>query len=321
MEIILANHGTYPAASAAKARGVPDKRRGMLESDLDRALTDEILHEQEEAGLDLVTDGQVAWSDPVSPLLAPLDGVRLGGMERFLDTDRLFRRPVVTARLRHRAPILAGAYRFAALAARLPVKAVLTGPHTLANLCVLATTAYRSTAALAADLSMILREEILALVAAGARHIQIDEPLILARPNDIRLLREILEPLYDACAGRAALAVATYFADAAPLFAQLNSLPADIVSLDLVSSPSLAEAIALTGSSKVLALGLVDGRSARLEDPSALAPLLGRLLHRYVHDEVYIQPSCGLGGLRRSEATAKLRLLPAVRTLFAKGPA
>jgi 5-methyltetrahydropteroyltriglutamate--homocysteine methyltransferase len=312
MQIHLANHSSYPrgpdSGHAPPRPGPPAER--------ERAEIDEIVHEQEGAGLDIVTDGQIAWNDPVSHLLAPLDGVRLNGRQSFLDTDRAFLQPIVTAKLRHRAPILADDFRLAALAARVPVKAVLTGPHTLANLCVVATTAYRSIPALAADLSVILREEILSLVAAGARFIQVDEPLILARPQDVRLLRELLEPLHDACAGRAVLAVATYFADATPLYAQLNSLPADIIALDLAARPSLADAVADTGSGKVLALGLVDGRSAEMEDPFELARLLGRLLHRYVHDEVYVQPSCGLERLARPEAAAKLRLLSAVRSRF-----
>jgi 5-methyltetrahydropteroyltriglutamate--homocysteine methyltransferase len=307
MEIRLANHSSYP-------RG-PDSER------TERCIIDEILHEQEAAGLDFVTDGQIGWRDPVSHLLAPLDGVRLGGRERLLDTDRTYLQPVIVAKLRHRAPILTPAYRLAALAARAPVKAVLTGPHTLANLCVIATTAYRSTAALAGDLSIILREEIASLVESGARLIQVDEPLILTRPSDIRLLRELLEPLHDACGERARLVVATYFADATPLYAQLNSLPADVIALDLAGYPALADAVFDTGAGKLLALGLLDGRSPQPESANAVARLLHRLLHRYVHDEVYVQPSCGLDRLERRHARAKLELLADVGRSFTAGAA
>ena len=66
-------------------------------------MVDEIIHEQEEAGLDFVTDGQVSWADPVSHLLAPLDGVRTDGLLRFLDTNFYFRQPVIEARLSHLA--------------------------------------------------------------------------------------------------------------------------------------------------------------------------------------------------------------------------
>lgn len=100
------------------------------------------------------------------------------------------------------------------------------------------------------------------------------------------------------------------------MYAQLNSMPADIVALDLISSPQLVDVIAATGASKALGLGVVDGRTPGLEDPSALAQQIDRMLSRYAFDAVHLMPSCGLASLPRACAQAKLALLASVRGLL-----
>jgi methionine synthase II (cobalamin-independent) len=57
------------------------------------------VREQEEAGLDLVTDGQIRWYDPVSHLAGKLEGVKINGLLRFFDTNFYFRQPIITAKL------------------------------------------------------------------------------------------------------------------------------------------------------------------------------------------------------------------------------
>jgi methionine synthase II (cobalamin-independent) len=247
MRVLLANHSSYP--------GVPGA------SDLTR-----VLGEQVAAGLDLVTDGQLGWDDAIAPVTARIDGVRCGALTTLPGLADAFRQPIVQAKLRRHRALYLDAYRGAAALTQARLKAVLTGPYTLAHCAALATTAYRSADDLADDLSAILAQEVGALIAAGAAAIQIDEPLILAHPRDIRRVRLLLEPLYDAAGGRAPVMVSTYGADAGPLYAQLNSLPADVIAVDCAGRPGMCDAIADTGAGKILALGIVDGRSAARED-------------------------------------------------------
>jgi len=106
--------------------------------------------------------------------------------------------------------------------------------------------------------------------------------------------------------------LATYDGDAAPLYAQLNSVPADIIALDFASSATLAEVIVSTGASKELGLGLVDGRSPLLEDPQQVAADVRAVLRRYPFEQIHLLPSCGLGSLPRDYARAKLAHLAAI---------
>jgi 5-methyltetrahydropteroyltriglutamate--homocysteine methyltransferase len=299
MRILLANHSSYPGGSS------------------DAELT-RVLGEQARAGLDLMTDGQLGWADPITPLFGALDGVRLGGAITLPGIAGSFRRPVIQAKLRRHAPLCLERFRRAAAVGARPLKAVLTGPYTLAQAAEIATTAYRSADQLADEISALLAQEVAALADAGAPAVQIDEPLIVHRPHDIRRLRELLEPMYDAAGGRAQMIVATYGLDAAALYAQLNSLPADVIAVDCAGRPAICDAIAETGSGKPLALGIVDAASA-LEDPVRVAHLCERLLRRYIHPTVWLQPARGLAALTAAQAQAKLALLEPVRAQLRPG--
>jgi 5-methyltetrahydropteroyltriglutamate--homocysteine methyltransferase len=300
MRIVCATHGALPFASASPA-------------DDEVAAT---VRRQVDDGMDVVTDGQPGWRDPVTPMMAPLNGVRLGAPCALPLGLALAARPVVEARLRRLHSPLLDAYRRAAPHASRPLKVVVTGPYTLAVGAEIATTAYRHVADLAAHLGTLLAQEVTALVVAGARVVQIDEPLLLARPDDAKLVRALLEPLVDAAQGATVL-VATYGADAGACYAQLNSLPGDLIAIDCARRPDVLAAIADTGAGKPLALGVVDATDPAVEDADALARLLERLLARYVHDTVWVQPSAGLRALPVDTAHAKLSALARATAVYA----
>lgn len=324
MEFLLQNHSSYPRIGDTHAqqrlrRAHAARERGEIDAvsfaAIERAQIEETVHEQEQAGLDVVTDGQIRWDDPVSRVMGALDGVRINGLLRYFDTNFYFRQPVITGSVRRRHPILRDDFVIARRAATRCVKPVLPGPYTLARLSVLESGPYEDSATLARALSDVLRAEIKDLVTAGARMIQIEEPAILAHPADIRLLRKLLDPLW-AARGEAQLMVASYFGDAASLYAQLHSLPADILALDFSCSPTLLQTVAATGASKTLALGIVDGRNTRMEDAGTIARQVEMLLRRYELTTIHLLPSCGLEYLPRDSARAKLALLREIRRLL-----
>lgn len=302
MQILLANHSSYP-------RPEEDRSADAVAA---------VIREQEAAGLDIATDGQLTGAEATVEIIAAIDGVRLGAPIRPFGSRRSIPQPVIEKPLRRSRPLLATRFRHARSTARAQLKVAFTGPYTLARIARIATPAYANANALAVALSEILADEVRELAAAGTSLVQIDEPLILAHPGDVRWLRRLIEPLKHAAGDASQVAVTTFFADAEPLYAQLNSLPADILGLDLTQGSRLIDAVASTGASKVLAFGIVDGGSPALEAPDAAARILDRLLRRYVHDTIYLQPSCGLSHLDRTQAQSKLALLPRIRTRFVR---
>jgi 5-methyltetrahydropteroyltriglutamate--homocysteine methyltransferase len=324
MELILANHSSYPrigesAEYQALRRTIAQREKGeKTEADLRAAearMTELALTEQIEAGLDVVTDGQIRWHDPISHLAGKLGGIHINGLLRFFDTNFYFRQPVVEAKIERTKALVVEDFLFAQGKSSRPVKAVLTGPVTLARHSIAKNGMAGAFEKLVEGYTEALAPEVAALAAAGATLIQLEEPALLKRPEDWSLLERSL-PWLAAAKRSAQLALTTYFGDAAPLYARLQELPVDVLGFDFTYSPVLADVIARDGSSKTLALGLLDGRNTKLEDPNAVAKTLERVGSHLSSGRAYLTPSCGLEYLPRDRARGKLRHLATVQKTF-----
>lgn len=262
--------------------------------------------------MDVVTDGQLGHDNPFWSYLAEFDGVVAGEVVDLAG----FRcpRPVVNAPIRYRRGAALRLFR-AMTTARAQRKALMPGPYTLARWARIEGNTYSGVESLALALAEESAVVVAEFAAAGARFIQVEEPAALAPSADFRLLRRVCEPLWNA-RGRAALIVSTNRGDAEPVYAQLNSVAADFLGLDVVSSPRLLELIATAGSGLPLLLGVCDGGRGEIESAPALANRLAPVFNRYTFDELHLQPSCGLGGLPAPNAKAKLQLLAHVRGML-----
>jgi 5-methyltetrahydropteroyltriglutamate--homocysteine methyltransferase len=300
------------------------------------AMTRLALREQCEAGLDLLSDGQVRWHDPVSHVARGLAGFRIEGLLRYFDTNTYYRQPAAIGPIARERPSLVEAYRFATAAATpRPVKAIVTGPITLARLS-------RDARAhglhhLALEISSALNRELLDLESAGAALIQIDEPILARVRGDLGLARLAMRRLVAGLTS-ARVILATSFGDAMPLLPDLLTLPAAVFGLDIVATldrkkregtppgetaGAAAEVGALLaeglGPGGGLLLGVIDGRNTRLEDPDEtyehrVRPILKALLAaRGTLPEVHLAPNHGLEFLPRDTARRKMTVLAALR--------
>ena len=270
--------------------------------DVKRSVTADVVREQVDAGISLPADGEVTWYDSQSHFASRLDGFEIDGLIRYFDTNTYYRQPVVTGSVRWREPIVVDEWKYAASVASVPVKAVLTGPYTLANLA----KSDGGFKGLVRELADALAAEVRALRAAGTTHIQIDEPAITRAPRDISLLTEAIETL-AAEKGRAWLCVFTYFGGVASILKDLASMPIDNLGLDLVQGADNWKALARTRPSIPLTLGVIDARNTRSDDVAALATSLRELRGHVALDASYVSPSNGLEFLPRAKAREKLR--------------
>ena len=280
--------------------------------------------DQAAAGLDVLTDGQIRWHDAVSHVARGLAGFRIEGLLRYFDTNTYYRQPAAIGPVGRERPFLVEAYRFAAgAAAQRPVKAIVTGPLTLARLS--RDPRKRGFENLTLQIASALNREILDLEAAGAGLIQIDEPAIARHPGDAPLLRQTMRRLVSGLT-TARVLLATSFGDATPILDDLALCPADLIGLDVRQAVGDGDAAAfgarlagvLPGDTGV-ALGIVDGRNPRLEGVDEtyerlVRPILRALLasggsKRAVH----LTTSHGLEFLPRDVARAKMSVLAAIR--------
>jgi 5-methyltetrahydropteroyltriglutamate--homocysteine methyltransferase len=345
----LASTGSYPRigdgpdlqilrrATASIDRG--DRNTADL-LDAENEMTRLAIADQMRAGLEIITDGQIRWYDPISHTASKLDNIKIAGLQRYFDTNFYFRQPVITGIPKRNGALVAKDFSFARnalghlpapkhLAGKLTIKPVLTGPYTLAKFSVSSHSgngsaeSFSSLEARALAYADALAAEVLALTQIGASLIQIDEPAIIKYPEDWKIFEKALAPLVAARDKRAPegrrpeLALYVYFHDSAALYEKLIALDVDVIGLDFTYNPKLVELVTAAGSPKPLGLGLIDGRNTKLEDVGEVARQIDRLLPKINGGRAHLNASCGLEYLPRNRAFAKLELLAKIRAAVA----
>ena len=156
------------------------------------------IKQQEDAGVDVISDGEQRRDNFYSFLCEHLDGMRLMTMADLLDhvEDKAgfeallqaldvpayaIKNPTVVGRLHRREPLAARAAAFLRAHTRLPVKVTLPGPYLLSRsiwVKGLSSGVYPTRNALCDDVVRILREELAELAALGVEVVQFDEPVL-----------------------------------------------------------------------------------------------------------------------------------------------
>lgn len=300
--------GSYPrigdTEGLQKLRRAYTKREvGEISEEEFKKVEDEFamlaIKEQESAGLDIVTDGQIRWYDQISHLAKNIEGVKINGLLRFFDTNTYFRQPVIEGEMKPKGFPIADEFKFAKGVATKTLKAVLTGPYTLAKLS--KTESFGRTLE---GYTEYLKGE---MTRIPAEIIQIDEPAILKYP-DVNVLVDIISELKNVTKSEFLLHV--YFGDPTSLYEKLLELPCDSLGLDFTYSKNLVNKVAEVGSPKPLMLGIFDGRSTYIETDEDILPILEKILPRL--PKAYVSPSCGLEYLPREFAHRKLKTLVAM---------
>ena len=268
-------------------------------------VTVEVLQEQVDAGLDLVTDGQIRWADEQTYIAGKLDGFSISGLIRWFDTNMYYRQPVIEGAVSWHAPIAVRDYTFAAEHSAKPVKAVLTGPYTLARLSV--DKHYGSVAKATDALAEALNEEAKALQQAGATFIQFNEPAILSHKDDYPAFAAACSRLAAGLSAETALHL--YFGDADGIYPQVLDLPFDLIGLDFCMGAKNTQLLQRAPFKKKLGLGIVDARNTRLEAVDQIVDRIKSLSAGVSPDRIHVSPNMGLEFLPREVAQEKLRRL------------
>lgn len=318
--------GSYPKIPDPPAPGrwrtsVEKLQRGEIAAeDLRRVedeVTAEVLAEINGAGIDLVTDGQIRWEDGQTYFARGLDGFSLNGLQRYFDTNVYYRQPIAVGETTWRGPICAADYTFATAHSQRPVKPVVTGPFTLAVLS--RDDFYGNQDQFVMALAAALNKELVALAAAGAAVIQVDEPGLLTHRDRFPLFRRAMEVLWDGV--RSQRALYTYFGDVAGVYPAILDLPVDIIGLDFVAGTRNWDLLSRASFTKHLGLGIVDARNTRMETPEAVADACRRATELVPADRLRVGPSAGLEFLPRKVARRKLEVLAEGVRRFREGAA
>jgi 5-methyltetrahydropteroyltriglutamate--homocysteine methyltransferase len=153
---------------------------------------------QEDAGVDILSDGEQRRDNFYSFIADRLEGIRLMTLAELLDyvEDKAafenllnaldvpafaIRNPVVVGRVRRRAPLVMDDYRFLREHTRKAIKVTLPGPYLLSRstwVKGLSDSTYPDGDSLGDDIVAVLREELEELASAGVEMVQVDEPVL-----------------------------------------------------------------------------------------------------------------------------------------------
>ncbi len=289
-------------ARNANARG---KVTNVELEELERKATEEWIRRQEEVGLDILVDGEMYRGDMVAYFAERLEGFRIGGLVRSYG-NRYYHKPVIASKVSRPKPMTVDWFRFTQGLTDRPVKGMLTGPYTMLDWSY--NEAYRTRREAALALAEVVRQEAEDLERAGAKYIQIDEPAIHARPEEIDIAIEAMGVVTQNL--RAKTVSHICYGDFAAIYPKVLELPVD--QLDLAMSNYEYRWLSLFDEhpfTKELAIGIVDVHSHRLETVDEAAEGIRKGLKYVPANRLLPHPDCGLKTRTVEESLDKCRVV------------
>jgi 5-methyltetrahydropteroyltriglutamate--homocysteine methyltransferase len=271
--------------------------------------------DQERAGLDVITDGEMRRESYSNRFATALDGVDIDSPGTALDrSGHPNPVPRIVGPISRRHPVQVRDLEFLRAHTTKTVKITVPGPFTMSQQA--QDDYYGSPDEAAIGYAGAVREEIVDLFAAGADIVQIDEPYMQARPDAAR--RYGIHALNEAIGGLGGtIAVHICFGYAAIIhdrpsgysfLSELSRADCDQVSIETAQSGLDLEVLADLPE-KTIILGVIDLSTAEVETPSTVNDRIQRAFPYAPMSRLVAAPDCGMKYLPRDSAYGKLEAL------------
>ncbi len=282
------------------------------------------LQDQQQAGIDIVSDGEQTRQHFVTTFIEHLSGVDFERRQTVKIRDRYDASvPTVVGPVSREKSVFVEDAKFSLQQTNHPLKWALPGPMTMVD--TLYDNHYKSRRELAWEFAKILNEEAKELEAVGVDIIQFDEPafnVFFDEVNDwgIATLERAIEGLkcetaVHICYGYGITAntewkktLGSQWLQYEQFFPQLQKSKIDIVSLECQNSHVPMELIELIRGKKVM-VGAIDVATNTIETPDEVANTLRKALQFVDPDKLYPSTNCGMAPLPRLVARDKLNAL------------
>ncbi len=270
---------------------------------------------QEDAGLDIVSDGEIRRESYSNRFATALDGVDLDNPGTALDrSGHPNPVPRIVGKIRRRHPVEVEDVHFLRRHAKKQIKITVPGPFTMSQQA--QNDFYASEEEAAMDYAAAVNEEIRDLFAAGADVVQVDEPYMQARPEKarqygLRALNRALEGVTGTTAVHICFGYAAIIHDRPSGYSFLPEL-ADCsckqVSIETAQSNLDCSALKPLSGKQIL-LGVIDLSDMNVEAPETVANRIRRALPYVDARNIIASTDCGMKYLPRDVAAGKLRAL------------
>jgi 5-methyltetrahydropteroyltriglutamate--homocysteine methyltransferase len=267
---------------------------------------------QEQAGLDIITDGETRRESYSNRFATALEGIDIDNPGTALDrSGHPNPVPRIVGRIRRRHPVEVQDLLFLKANTEKPVKMTVPGPFTMSQQA--QNVYYKSDEEAAMDYAVAVNEEIKDLFAAGADIVQIDEPYMQARPEKarqygLRALNRALEGVTGETAVHICFGYAAIIHERPSGYSFLPELAGcgcRQVSIETAQS-NLDCAVLEKLAGKKIMVGVIDLADMTVETPQKVLERAKRALFHVPKENVILAPDCGMKYLPREVAFGKM---------------
>jgi 5-methyltetrahydropteroyltriglutamate--homocysteine methyltransferase len=279
--------------------------------------TELAIHDQERAGLDIITDGEIRRESYSNRFATALDGVDLDNPGTALDrSGHPNPVPRIVGPIRRRHAVEVEDVRFLRARTSRQIKITVPGPFTMTQQAQNDFYATEEDAAMA--YAVAVNEEIRDLFAAGADVVQVDEPYLQARPEKarqygLRALNAALSGITGTTAVHLCFGYAAIIHERPSGYSFLSELAACScaqISIETAQSSLDCQALVPIAGKQIL-LGVIDLSTHEVETPELVAARIRRALPYVPAEQIIVSTDCGMKYLPRDVAFAKLQALVA----------
>ncbi|MGE4268146.1 MAG: 5-methyltetrahydropteroyltriglutamate--homocysteine S-methyltransferase [Deferribacterales bacterium] len=297
--------GSFPQTQHIRSLRKKLKSGEIGEENYESAIKQEIysnIRHQLKLGLDVLVHGEPERSDMAEYFGENLEGfcfLENGWVQSY--GSRCVKPPVIHSDVKRVKPITLKWIKYAASLTNKPVKAILTGPVTIAKWSYMREDLPQET--VWEQIAMALREEALELEKAGIPIIQIDEPAFMeAMPLDknlhdqyfddaVRCFRLITSVLKDSTQVHTHMC----YSEFSHTMPYIKRLDADVISVEAGrSGMTVLESFKYSGYESGIGAGLYDIHSSRIPTATELSGRINLILKYIPAEQVWVNPDCGL---------------------------
>ncbi len=295
--------------------------------------TEEVIKDQIECGIDILTDGEVRRENYIHYHCRYLEGIdfdkltkkvaRTGNYECWL--------PTITSTVKAKEPFLVREWQLAQKMTSKPVKMTIPGPMTISD--TISNNYYESQKIMGEDLAEAIKVEINRLADAGCKYIQVDEPLFARKPKEaidygIKNLEKCfegisnhkIEKITHICCGYPDKLDAVDYPKA-----PLNSYHeiAEMLDSSIIDSISIEDAHRYNNlnllnkyKNKKIIFGVLKIASSKIDSEKDIYDRINEALNHIDKERLILAPDCGLGHLPKELSIKKLKIMTNVARKF-----
>ena len=270
------------------------------------------IRDQERAGLDIITDGEMRRESYSNRFATALEGVDIDNPGTALDrSGHPNPVPRVAGKVRRKHAVEVGDVKFLRAATSRMIKMTVPGPFTMSQQA--QNDFYKDEEEMALDYAAAVNAEIKDLFTAGADIVQIDEPYMQARPEKARKYGlKALNAALKGVTGTTAVHICFGYAavihvrpEGYSFLPELEGAAVKQVSIETAQS-SLDCAVLDKLPSKTIILGVIDLSDMKVETPETVAARIRRALPHVPAERIIVAPDCGMKYLPRDVAFGKM---------------